>query len=77
MSTEYLHGATGAKLTMEVIIGKRDRLRPDSGIGRLLGRFLFRRAQHSAERRHFHMRRDLLNLDESVDNALAFSGQGE
>jgi preprotein translocase subunit SecA len=34
-------------------------------------------AQRTAERQHFHMRRDLLKFDESLDEAMAFSGRGE
>jgi preprotein translocase subunit SecA len=34
-------------------------------------------AQRSAERLHFHMRRDLLEMDEQLDSTLAFSGKAE
>jgi preprotein translocase subunit SecA len=33
--------------------------------------------QHTAQRKHFHMRRDLLKFDESMESAIAFSGRGE
>ena len=36
-----------------------------------------RQAQRAAERKHYHLRRDLLKMDESLDSALAFSGKGE
>jgi len=36
-----------------------------------------RKAQRAAQRKHFHLRRDLLKMDESLDSALAFSGKGE
>ena len=48
-----------------------------TGPGRLFGRLLFWWAQVSAERRHYRVRCDLLKLDEHVESALAFSGQGE
>jgi preprotein translocase subunit SecA len=54
-----------------------DRLSAGSVAGRWLSRLLIRNSQRAAERRHFHMRRDLLKLDESLDSALAFSGRGE
>jgi hypothetical protein len=34
-------------------------------------------AQRSAERLHFQMRNDLLEMDEQLDSALAFSGKAE
>ncbi len=34
-------------------------------------------AQKMAERQHFHVRRDLLKFDESLDEAMAFSGRTE
>jgi preprotein translocase subunit SecA len=37
----------------------------------------FRMAQRLAERVHFRMRRDLLDMDEQLDAALAFSGKSE
>jgi preprotein translocase subunit SecA len=53
------------------------RVRPESGIGRWIGKRLFDRAQRVTERRHFVIRRDLVRHDQSLDNALAFSGRGE
>ena len=37
----------------------------------------FRMAQRSAERVHLRLRRDLLEMDEQLDSALAFSGKSE
>jgi len=42
-----------------------------------LGPFMLRRGQHSAERLHARMRRDLLTMDEHLETALAFSGRLE
>jgi preprotein translocase subunit SecA len=42
-----------------------------------LGRFALRRAQVLAERLHSRMRRDLLRSDETLGDALAFSGKAE
>ena len=42
-----------------------------------IGRFILRRGQHSAERLHARMRRDLLSMDEHLETALAFSGRLE
>jgi len=50
---------------------------PRSGLGRWLGRALFRSTQRASERRHYRMRRDLLKMDEALDSALAFAGTGE
>jgi preprotein translocase subunit SecA len=52
-------------------------VRPESGLGRLIGNRLFDRAQRAIDRRHYLIRRDLVRHDESMDNALAFSGRGE
>jgi preprotein translocase subunit SecA len=41
------------------------------------GRFVFNRAQRSAEALHSRMRRDLLKLDEQISDSLAFSGRLE
>ncbi len=46
-------------------------------LGRLTGRFLFHRAQKSAERLHAKMRSTLLRMDEQLGDALAFSGRPE
>jgi preprotein translocase subunit SecA len=45
--------------------------------GQWMGRRAFRNSQRAAERRYYLARCDLLKLDESVENALAFSGTGE
>ena len=58
------------------IFGRRW-VRPGSAIGRALARALVRRSQRTAERRHYLTRKDLLKLDESVTQSLAFSGRGE
>jgi preprotein translocase subunit SecA len=50
---------------------------PGTRLGRWLGKRLFDAAARSAERKHFRIRRELLKLDESVADALAFSGKGE
>jgi preprotein translocase subunit SecA len=42
-----------------------------------IGPALFARAQRAAERRHARARRDLLKLDEQLDETLAFSGRPE
>ncbi|MCP3982592.1 MAG: preprotein translocase subunit SecA [bacterium] len=55
----------------------RKQVRPHSALGRALARALVRRSQHAAERRHFRIRKDLLQLDENVMRSLAFSGRGE
>ena len=45
--------------------------------GRKLREFLATLAQRVAERKHFHIRRNLLKFDESLEEAMAFSGRGE
>jgi len=50
---------------------------PDTRLGRWFGQRLFDNAARSAERKHFRTRRELLKLDESVADSLAFSGKGE
>ena len=69
---------------VEVYIGKALRwtaavlLRfPGGPVGRLFGKFLFRRAQRKAERLHGRMRHDLLKMDEQISDSLAFSGRSE
>jgi preprotein translocase subunit SecA len=52
-------------------------LKYDAASGGKLSHLLATLAQKMAERKHFHMRRDLLKLDESLEEAMAFSGQGE
>jgi preprotein translocase subunit SecA len=52
-------------------------IRPGSAPSRWLGRWLVHKAQKMAERAHHRMRRDLMKHDESLQNALAFSGSGE
>lgn len=49
----------------------------DNLLGRLVGKFLFYRAQKSAERLHAKMRSTLLRMDEQLGDALAFSGSSE
>ncbi len=51
--------------------------RPGQTVAPRIGKFLFRRAQRSAERLHSRMRRDLLKVDEHLESALAFSGRPE
>ena len=52
-------------------------LDPATRPGRLLARARIRSAQRSAERKHFRVRRELLRIDESMNNALGFAGTGE
>lgn len=42
-----------------------------------IGNMLAGWAQRTTEQKHFHIRRDLLKFDESLEKAIAFSGQGE
>ncbi len=51
--------------------------RGNSELHLLFCRFLMRRAQRSLERKHYRMRKELLQLDESLESALAFSGKSE
>lgn len=44
---------------------------------RWIGKILFWRAQHKAERLHARMRHDLLKMDEHLGDSLAFSGRPE
>jgi preprotein translocase subunit SecA len=50
---------------------------PDSALGRWLGKVLFWNTQCAAERKYYHVRCQLLQLDEHMDSALAFTGSGE
>jgi preprotein translocase subunit SecA len=50
---------------------------PGRGPRGWLGALLFRLAQVAAQRRYFRMRRDLMKLDEHLQDALAFAGKGE
>ena len=50
---------------------------PGGPVGRLFGKFLFRRAQRKAESLHGRMRHDLLKMDEQISDSLAFSGRLE
>ena len=50
---------------------------PDRLFGKTVGRLLFWSTQRSSERRNSHIRKTLLKVDESLDNALAFTGAGE
>jgi preprotein translocase subunit SecA len=50
---------------------------PASFPSRWLGKIIFRRAQHIAERMHGRMRHDLLKFDEHISDSLAFTGRLE
>jgi preprotein translocase subunit SecA len=50
---------------------------PGSFLARPVGKLVFHRAQHAAERLHARMRHDLLKMDEQLGDALAFSGRPE
>jgi preprotein translocase subunit SecA len=52
-------------------------LRPVGRVPGLLGRLVFRLAQWRAERIHYRMRRDLLDLDDYLGDVLAFAGRSE
>ena len=41
------------------------------------GKFIFRRAQHAAQRQHAKIRRNLLKFDEQISDSLAFTGRME
>jgi preprotein translocase subunit SecA len=41
------------------------------------GKFIFRRAQHAAQRQHAKIRRSLLKFDEQISDSLAFTGRME
>jgi preprotein translocase subunit SecA len=41
------------------------------------GKFIFRRAQHAAQRQHAKIRRNLLKSDEQISDSLAFTGRME
>lgn len=49
----------------------------DSMFGRWIRKKFATYVQRSIQRRHFHIRRDLLKFDESLESAIAFSGRGE
>ena len=51
--------------------------KPDQPATGMLVKLLVTIAQRSAERRHSQLRRDLLKLDDSIGDMLAFSGRGE
>jgi preprotein translocase subunit SecA len=51
--------------------------RPGTLITRWVGKILFHKAQHAAERVHARMRQSLLKMDEQLGDALAFSGRPE
>jgi preprotein translocase subunit SecA len=55
----------------------RRALKFDASPGGKLGEFLATLAQRVAERKHFHIRRDLLKFDESLEDAMGFAGRGE
>jgi len=50
---------------------------PRTFLGRRMAGLLFNKMVRTAERKHFRIRKELLKLDESVADALAFSGKGE
>jgi preprotein translocase subunit SecA len=50
---------------------------PERKLGRWIGNRFAAYAQRKAERRHYHVRRELLKYDESLESAIAFSGHGE
>jgi preprotein translocase subunit SecA len=52
-------------------------LSQDSSLGSHLRNLMATSAQIMAERKHFQVRRNLLKFDESLDEAMAFSGRGE
>lgn len=52
-------------------------LRTGTPIGMLFCRLFSNHAQRKIEKKHFIMRRELLKHDESMERALAFSGEGE
>jgi preprotein translocase subunit SecA len=85
-------GRQGDAGTCEAIISLEDELAQvySHRFLRMLGRYIagrrlssralvltFQMAQRSAERLHLRMRRDLLEIDEQLDSALAFSGKSE
>jgi preprotein translocase subunit SecA len=51
--------------------------RPNRFMAQWIGKLLFYRAQHTAERLHARMRHELLKMDEQLGDALAFSGRPE
>lgn len=55
----------------------RRALKFDAAPNGKLGEFLSTLAQRLAERKHFHIRRDLLKFDESLEEAMGFAGHGE
>jgi preprotein translocase subunit SecA len=50
---------------------------PGGGLGQWVGHYFTSGVQRTTQRKHFHMRRDLLKIDESIQTAMAFSGRGE
>lgn len=52
-------------------------LDPATRIGSYAGNAFASYAQYTAQRKHIHMRRQLFKFDESLENAMAFSGFGE
>jgi preprotein translocase subunit SecA len=50
---------------------------PARFLSRWLGKIIFRRAQHAAERLHARTRNDLLKFDEHISDSLAFTGRLE
>jgi len=62
------------KIKGRVAMGLTD---PDGGFGKWVGNAFASGVQRTTQRKHFHMRRDLLKIDESIQTAMAFSGRGE
>ena len=48
-----------------------------SAFGRYVGKMFSTYVQYSQQKKYFHVRRDLLKFDESLESAMAFSGRGE
>jgi preprotein translocase subunit SecA len=46
-------------------------------LARRIGSAYVSYVQRAAQRKHFHMRRDLMKLDEYIEKAVAFSGRGD
>ncbi len=70
LATAY--GSKPIRLLAGSLIGKNG-----GAARRLAGNVLLSRAQHSAERLHARMRRELLRMDDQISSALAFSGRPE
>ena len=66
-----------AQTYLHKLLRKLGPLPVSRGLAVLFGSLVVRLAQRSAERLHFHIRRELLDMDEQLDSTLAFSGQAE